>query len=93
MYKRQAGLDNQANASWAVVRVVEIFGMLTGLFVVATFWRSTMVLLSRTTESSLSRLIAAGLLIPLQWVLCAGLVLVMVPWVVGYLRLVIGSLR
>jgi hypothetical protein len=90
---KDAGLDNQANASWAVVRVVEIFTWVTGLLVVAAFWRSTMVLLHRTTESKVSRLISAGLLIPLQWVCCAALVLVVVPWVVGYLRLVVGSLR
>ena len=27
---KEAGLDNQANASWAVVRVVEIFAWVTG---------------------------------------------------------------
>jgi hypothetical protein len=90
---KEAGLDNQANASWAVVRVVEIFGWVTGFLVVAAFWRSTMVLLHRTTESKVGRLISAGLLIPLQWVFCAALVLAVVPWVIGYLRLVVGSLR
>jgi hypothetical protein len=90
---KEAGLDNQANASWAVVRVVEIFAWVTGFLVVTAFWGSTMVLLSRTTQSSRVRLVSAGLLIPLQWAFCAALVLLVVPWVIGYLRLVVGSLR
>ena len=89
---KEAGLDNEANASWAVVRVLAIAAILTGFAVVALTWRSTMVLLRRTTRAGMGRPWLAGALIPVQWVLCVVGVLVALPWVVGFVRLVINSL-
>jgi len=90
---KEAGLDDEANASWAVVRVVEIIGVVSALAVLGATWRSTMVLLNRTTRPSSGRLMLAGLLIPLKWALCAAGVLLTFPWLVGTVRLVITSLR
>lgn len=90
---REAGLDNQANRAWAVMRVLEITAFLTGLLVLGATWRATMTLLRRTTESSTLRRMLAGALIPVKWLLLAALVLFAVPWVTGFIRLVIGSLR
>lgn len=90
---REAGLDDQANAAWAVVRVLEIAGVLTALAVIGATWRATLTLLSRTTHAGFGKLMLAGVLIPLKWLLCVVGVLVALPWVVGFVRLVIGSLR
>jgi hypothetical protein len=87
-----AGLDNQANASWTVVRVLEIALVITSSLILAAFWRSTMSLLRHTTQSGPGRLTLAALLIPLKWLLLAVVTLFAVPWVIGYLRLVITSL-
>jgi hypothetical protein len=90
---REAGLDDQAKASWAVVRVLDIATLVFGFIVLATTWRATMTLLSRTTHASFGRLMLAGLLIPLTWLLSIVAVLAIFPWVVGFVRLVISSLR
>lgn len=84
---------NDNNQAWAVVRVTEIATILAAFAVVALTWRSVMTLLSRTTQPGLGRLLLAGALIPLTWVLCAALALFAFPWVIGYVRLVITSLR
>ena len=89
----EAGLDDQANKSWAVVRVLEIGGILSGLLVVGATWRSTMALLNRTTQHGAGHRWTAGMLIPITWLLCGAAVLFAVPWVVGFVRLVINSLR
>ena len=57
------------------------------------FMRSTLVLLRRTTHSSHTRVATAGVVLPVLWALCGVLALVVVPWVVGFIRLVITSLR
>ena len=56
----EAGLDNEASATWAVVRVVAIGTVLSGLGVVALAWRSTMVLLRRTTRLGMGHPWLAG---------------------------------
>jgi hypothetical protein len=88
-----AGLDDSAKESWVVVRILAIAFVLTTLAVITLTWRSMMTLLSRTTQSGVGRLLVAGALIPVEWILCAGLALVAVPWVIGFVRLVISSLR
>ena len=66
----------------------------TGLVAVAgLFVRSTLVLLRRTTQSSPARVAAAAVSLPVLWAACAALALVALPWVVGFIRLVITSLR
>ena len=90
---KEAGLDDQANASWTVVRIVEITAVVTGLLVLGATWRATMTLLSRTTDSGTARLLLAGVLIPLKWALLIASVCFALPWVTGFLRLVISSLR
>ena len=87
-----AGLDNQANASWIVVRVLEIALFISAFLTLAAFWRSTMSLLNQTTHPGPGRLTLAAVLIPLKWLLLAAVTLFAVPWVIGYLRLVIRSL-
>ena len=57
------------------------------------FMRSTLVLLRRATQSSHTRVATAGVVLPVIWGLCAVLALVVVPWVVGFVRLVVTSLR
>ena len=90
---KQAGLDDEASAAWAVVRVLAIGAILSGFAVIALTWRSTMVLLRRTTRLGMGRPWLAGALIPVEWLLCAVGVLFALPWVVGFVRLVISSLR
>jgi hypothetical protein len=90
---KEAGLDDQANASWTVVRLLEITAGVVSLLVVGSMWRSTLTLLSRTTHSGTGRLVLAGLLVPLTWALCFAFVMATLPWVIGFVRLVVGSLR
>jgi hypothetical protein len=68
-------------------------GVVTLVAVAGLFLRSTLVLLRRTTHSSLTRVAVAGVVLPVLWFLCAVLALVVLPWVVGFVRLVITSLR
>lgn len=88
-----AELNDPSKATWAVVRIVEIALVLCTFAVVVLLWRTIMTLLSRTTQPGLGRLLLAGALVPVQWIVCAALALVVFPWVVGYVRLVISSLR
>ena len=90
---KEAGLGNQADATWAVMRVLQIAAAVSGLLVGGAFWRTTMTLLNRTTRPGPARLFFAGALIPLEWLLCAAFVGAAFPWVVGFVRLVVGSLR
>jgi hypothetical protein len=89
---RAAGLDNQANATWTVVRLLDIGSAVTTLLLLAALWRSTMSLLSRTTHPGPGRLFLAAVLIPLKWLFLTAATLFAVPWVVGYVRLVVTSL-
>ena len=68
-------------------------GAATLVAVAGLFLRSTLVLLRRTTHSSLTRVAAAAFVLPVLWAGCATLALVVLPWVVGFLRLAITSLR
>jgi hypothetical protein len=88
-----AGLNDPANASWAVVRILSIALVLSTLAVVVLTWRTMMTLLNRATQPGLGRLLLAGALIPFEWLVCAALALVAFPWVLGFFRLVIHSLR
>ena len=90
---REAGINDPSAQSWAFVRVLEIGGVLSSLLVIGATWRSTMAVLKRTTHPGPGRRWAAGMLIPVTWLLCAAVVLFAVPWVVGFVRLVINSLR
>lgn len=89
---REAGLDNQANATWTIVRLLNIGVAISGALLFVAAWRSTMTLLRRTTHAGPGRTIVAGAMIPLAWLGCAVLVLAVLPWVVGFFRLVISSL-
>jgi hypothetical protein len=86
-------LNNRSTATWSFVRVVEITTILAALAVVTLTWRSIMTLMSRTTQPGLGRLLLAGALIPLEWILCAAVALFATPWVIGYFRLVVTSLQ
>ena len=90
---REAGLDDQANAAWTVLRVLEIAAAVSGLLVIGATWRSTMTLLSRTTHPTAARKFLAGALIPVKWLLLTLFVGVAFPWVVGFVYLVFSSLR
>ena len=70
-----------------------VVGCVSLVVVAFLFVRATLVLLRRTTQSSYVRVGVAALVLPVLWVLCAALALVGIPWVVGFLRLVITSLR
>jgi len=94
---REAGVNDPAKTTWEFVRdathILNIFAAFSGFVVLAATWRSTMTILSRTTHPGTGRFLLAGALIPVTWVLCAALSLVAFPWAVGFVRLVIGSLR
>ena len=91
---QQIALDNPGRTGFGpFITFFTVFGSAGLVAVAGLFLRSTLVLLRHTTQSSLARVAAAGVALPVLWVSCAALALVGLPWVVGFLRLVITSLR
>jgi hypothetical protein len=90
---RAAGLDDSASATWTLVRLLAIAGTVLSALLFLALWRSTLSLLKRTTQSGAARMALAAVLVPLKWLAVTAAVLIVVPWVVGYVRLVINSLR
>ena len=71
--------------------LLELTFVLVALLVLLAWWRSTLVLLRVTTQAGAGRLALAAVALPLAWAGCAVLALVVFPWVVGYVRLIVGS--
>jgi hypothetical protein len=59
----------------------------------AAFYTNTLRLLFLTTGARVGTMVAAAIAIPVSWVACAALTLFAVPWVIGFLRIVVESLR
>ena len=89
----EAGVAETSPQFRRVLRLLAFGASGAGLVVVCLFWRSTMTLLNRTTHPGGARFLAAGALIPVLWLFLAALVLFALPWTVGFVRLVIDSLR
>ena len=73
--------------------VLNVSGCIATVLILISFWRANLALLRRTTQASAARLILAAILMPLTWAMCGLFVLLLVPWVVGFVRILIGSLR
>ena len=63
------------------------------IILVATWWQANVRMLRQTTNASMGRTLTFGALLPVYWLGLAALTLFVVPWVVGYLALVITSVR
>jgi len=61
--------------------------------ILAVGWRTALVLLARTTHCGPGRLVAAGIGLPLSWLLSAVIGLGVVPFAVGFIWIVIDSFR
>lgn len=61
------------------------------ILAVAAFYTNTLRLLHLATGARAGTMIAAAIVLPLSWLACAALTLFAIPWVVGFLRIVIES--
>lgn len=86
-------LDDPGRGFGPLITVCAIVATVGLVAVGGLFMRSTLVLLRRTTQAGFARVALAAIVLPMMWTLCAALALVVLPWVVGFLRLVITSLR
>jgi hypothetical protein len=59
----------------------------------AAFYTNTLRLLRLTTGARARTMIAAGVVLPLSWIACAAVTVFAIPWVIGFLRIVVESLR
>ena len=78
-----------AAAIWVVI-------ILAGLFVVAcglAWWWNTVALMRRTMRPSEVRLALVSVALPVTWVMCVAIGVVVMPWVVGLVWVMIDSLR
>jgi hypothetical protein len=74
--------------------VALLLGFLATLIaVLCLWWVATIRLLRRTTDSSGARTWAAGLLLPVTWLAIGALTLIVVPCVIGFVALLITTLR
>ena len=90
---QQMALDDPGRGFGPFISFFTVLGCISLVAVAFLFVRSTLVLLRRTTHSSYVRVGMATLLLPVMWAACAAIALVGIPWVIGFLRLVITSLR
>jgi hypothetical protein len=60
---------------------------------VVAFYTNTLRLLHLTTGARIGTMIAAAVVLPISWLACAAVTLFAIPWVVGFLRIVIESVR
>jgi hypothetical protein len=88
-----AGL--RRDAPWTYDATVTLGFATSALCVLAAaaFYTNTLRLLYLTTGPRVPTMLAAAILLPLSWIACAGVTAFAVPWVIGYLRIVIESLR
>ena len=86
-------LDLSTRGKSSGSRFTPFAAAVSGLLVVGATWRATMTLLSRTTQPTAVRKFLAGALIPVKWLLLTLFVGAAFPWVVGFVYLVISSLR
>jgi hypothetical protein len=57
------------------------------------FWLNTLRLLRRMVDASRRRVLSAAVGIPVAWVMCAAVVFGIMPWVIGFIWLMIDSAR
>jgi hypothetical protein len=80
-------------AVWQIAMALDALASFVVLFcVVATFF-NVLRLLRKTTQASALRVAATAVAIPLTWAACAAAGVILLPWVVGFVWLMIDSLR
>ena len=80
-------------AAGRVVLLVELLDMLLVPLVLLALYVATLRMLRLTTGSRKPRMVVAAVVVPLSWGLSALLTLALLPWLVGFVWLVIDSLR
>ena len=74
----------------AIASIVGFSGILVVPLIV---WFNLVRLIKRATNDDLVRMLWTAMGVPLAWLLCGVLALFAFPWVVGFVWLVIDSLR
>ena len=91
---QRIAVDNPGTKAYGpLITLFTVVGAVGVVAMAFLFMRSTLVLLRRTTGSTHLRVGVAAVVLPVLWAACTLLALVGIPWVVGFLRLVITSLR
>jgi hypothetical protein len=80
---------------WAYEATITLSFASSALWIVAlaAFYTNTLRLLYLTTGARVGRMIAAAIVLPLSWIACAAVTVLAIPWIIGFLRIVIESLR
>ena len=81
-----------AAATRPFLLLVLLVYLLTPL-IVLSFYVATLRLLRGAAAASTGRMWLATFAIPVTWLLCAAVALLALPWAVGFVRLVVDSLR
>ncbi|HEV2292602.1 MAG TPA: zinc ribbon domain-containing protein [Tepidisphaeraceae bacterium] len=76
-------IDATMNLLMAILPVVTVLMM----------WFASLGMLRHATACSTARLFAMAIVLPVAWVVLAGLILVALPWVVGFAMIVVWSLQ
>jgi hypothetical protein len=92
VFQRMA-LDDPGSGFPRLITLLTVFACAAAVAVAFLLLRATLVLLRHATGARLPKLLAATLLLPVAWALCAATPLFGVPWLVGLARLMVTSLR
>jgi hypothetical protein len=85
-----------AESNRSIEQLALFFGFATATFVIVAsvaFYANTLRLYHQATAASGGGTIAFAVLLPLAWIASAVLTLFVLPWIVGFLRLLVESLR
>jgi hypothetical protein len=91
LLSRQGGRDERPLVS--AFAALLVLAIITAPVIVLVFYAATLRLLHGAAGAGPARMWLAAFAIPLTWLLAAMLSLVVLPWVVGFIWLVIESLR
>lgn len=83
----------QVRGTFELGAIALVFGAIFSLLTIPYFLYRSIQLLGNTTHCTLTRLVVSAILIPVLWILMAGLCLGVFPMLTGLIRLMIESVR
>jgi hypothetical protein len=79
---------------WSLIYAIIIllcYGL--GASCIFIFWLNTLRLLKRTVGATGLRMTSAAIGLPIAWLICAGISFGALPWVIGYIFLMVDAMR
>jgi hypothetical protein len=86
-------LRRLSSAWMEIAFTLRLFAVCLAALGLLAAWLNPILLLRRTTHASGLRMLATAIGMPITWCLCAAVGSVVMPWVVGYVWLMIDSVR